>query len=125
MDVAVGCGAAGLRRIAGVGDVDEDEAGSAGIVAGSVGVLGCGCKERIILKSSRDLLGADGDDVLTGFGNDNVVGAADGEFIKVASNIFHDIECLCCRRQPVPPSPNLEELYQLYENLYVKADIKH
>lgn len=45
----------------------------------------------------RYLLGADGDDVLTGFGDDNVMGAADREFIKVASNILYDIECLCCR----------------------------
>lgn len=68
---------------------------------------------RSISEWRRHLLGTDGDDVLAGFGNDNVVGAADREFIKVASNIFYDIECLCCRRQPVPPSPNLEELHKL------------
>lgn len=45
MDVAVGCGAAGLCGVAGVGDVDEDEAGSAGVVAGSVGVVRRGCPE--------------------------------------------------------------------------------
>jgi hypothetical protein len=88
MDVTILGSAAGLGRVGNVGQVDEDEAGSAA------------CVTRI---------GANRDNMVGSGSAHNVMGATERKFVKVI-NVRLGVEFFGLCRKRVPPRANLKEL---------------